>query len=94
MGIVAEAVTSNQAAMSILNAELGEVRAVISDIAHDDGSPDGLALLGALRSRPSVPPVIFYVMQVDGSKGTPAGAFGITERPDVLLNLVMDALDR
>ena len=38
--------------------------------------------------------VVFYVGRVDRAAGVPAGSFGITNRPDELLHLVMDALER
>jgi hypothetical protein len=67
---------------------------VISDIQRDDGVPGGLALAEAMRSRRDPRPLIFYAARYDPEKGTPPGVFGITNRPDVLLHLVMDALDR
>ena len=39
-------------------------------------------------------PVIFYVGRPEPEKGAPAGAFGLTNRPDQLLQLVVDALSR
>ena len=39
-------------------------------------------------------PVIFYIGESKLGAGTPAAAFGITYRPDVLLTLVADALGR
>jgi hypothetical protein len=38
--------------------------------------------------------VIFYLWDYKPELGTPAGAFGITKRPDKLLHLVIDALAR
>ena len=32
--------------------------------------------------------------EIDPTRGIPAGAFGVTNRPDQLLNLVLDALAR
>ena len=39
-------------------------------------------------------PVIFYIGIFDPKLGIPGGAFGITNRPDELLHLVLDALER
>jgi hypothetical protein len=39
-------------------------------------------------------PVIFYVGRPEPGAGVPAGAFGLTNRPDQLLQLVIDALSR
>jgi hypothetical protein len=37
-------------------------------------------------------PIIFYIGRYDPTAGTPAGAFGITNRPDQLIHLAIDAL--
>ena len=39
-------------------------------------------------------PLIFYVSVRDEEKPLPVGAFGLTNRPDVLVHLVIDALER
>jgi hypothetical protein len=39
-------------------------------------------------------PVIFYVGRPEPGAGVPADAFGLTNRPDQLLQLVIDALSR
>jgi hypothetical protein len=39
-------------------------------------------------------PVIFYIGNLKPDAGVPAGAFGVTNRPDVLLTLVGEALAR
>ena len=38
--------------------------------------------------------MIFYVGSLDKEKGTPPGAFGITNRPDELTHCVLDVLER
>ncbi len=38
--------------------------------------------------------MIFYIGVVDPNKGVPVQAFGITNRPDELLHLTLDALER
>ena len=83
---------------------------IISDIGRDvktdsssaacypmAGSPNaaGCALLQSVQARysGSGPPVIFYSAQGDAI-GTPPGAFGVTNRLDHLLELVIDAAER
>ena len=39
-------------------------------------------------------PVIFYVGVFEPERGVPGQAFGITNRPDELLHLTLDALER
>jgi hypothetical protein len=51
----------------------------------------GKAFLPKVRQAPLSPPLIFYVGQ---ERDVPAGAFGLTIRPDELLNLVLDVLER
>jgi hypothetical protein len=54
----------------------------------------GIEMLTELQAAGVTLPVIFYVGVLRLGAGTPAGAFGITYRPDVLLTLVGDALER
>lgn len=93
MGIFVEAVSSHAEATQILADPAEEIDLVISDISRASG-PSGLELLSELRSRSDGLKVIYYVGRLDPDHAPPAGAFGITNRPDDLLNLVMDALDR
>jgi CheY-like chemotaxis protein len=94
VGMFVEAVTTNRHAISALGDADDHFDLVISDIGRDEESTDGLALLGDIRDLASAPPVILYVGSLKPGHGTPPGAFGITNRPDTLLNLVMDVLDR
>jgi CheY-like chemotaxis protein len=94
MGIFTEVVTSNAQAAAVLDDPAETIGLIISDISRDDESADGRALIEAIRARSRSLPVVLYVERLDRARGTPAGAFGITNRPDQLLNLVMDALDR
>ncbi len=70
---------------------------IISDIGRDLPAPDptaGLTMLPRLREAGFHQPVIFYVGRPEPGAGVPAGAFGLTNRPDQLLQLVIDALSR
>ncbi len=67
---------------------------VVSDMARGDQATAGLDLLRQLRLDNKTAPVIFYIGVVDPEKGVPAQAFGITNRPDELLHLTLDALAR
>jgi CheY-like chemotaxis protein len=65
---------------------------VISDIEREGGE-SGLALPDRLaRADPQRPPVIFYVTTL--TEGTPDGAVGITNRPDTLMDLILDCVER
>jgi CheY-like chemotaxis protein len=70
---------------------------ILSDISRDLPTSDptaGLTMLERLRNAGFHPPVIYYIGRPNADAGVPAGAFGITNRPDQLLQLVIDALSR
>ncbi len=70
---------------------------IISDIGRDYPTPNpcaGLDMLPRLAEAGRREPVVFYVGRLDPDAGVPPGAFGITNRPDELLNLTLDALAR
>ena len=67
---------------------------IISDMARGDKATAGLEFLTQFREIDRTSPVIFYIGVVDTKKGIPAQAFGITNRPDELLHLTLDALER
>jgi hypothetical protein len=54
----------------------------------------GPDMLATFRSEVIVLPVILYVGNPKPGAAVPAGAFGITNRPDVLLAMVGEALTR
>lgn len=83
---------SNQA-LEMLQCDIYDL--VISDIARDDKDDlNGLQFLSELRKTDPDTPVIFYVGVMLAGKGVPEHAFGITNRPDQLLHLSLDALER
>lgn len=71
---------------------------LLSDIARDVPPPPhaqaGLDMLAAFRKEGITLPVIFYVGIPKPGSGTPPDAFDLTHRPDILLTLVGDALER
>ena len=67
---------------------------ILSDMKRDGDGQAGLKFLQDYAKHKKRAPVIFYVGHPDPTKGVPAHAFGITHRPDELLHLVMDALER
>lgn len=64
---------------------------VLSDIRRGETEDAGIRFLPEASGAMLEPPVIFYVGE---SKGTPDGAFGIATRPDELMHLIVDALER
>jgi CheY-like chemotaxis protein len=70
---------------------------VLSDISRDIPTVNrraGIDMLTAFRNEGIVLPVIFYIGNPKPGAAVPAGAFGITNRPDVLLTMVGEALTR
>lgn len=65
---------------------------VISDIARGDQQEAGLRMAEEFPRRSVRSPIIFYVGEA--RKPIPDEAFGVTDRPDELLHLVLDALAR
>jgi len=101
-GVFVDLAESTSTAMEL--AAVASYDAVISNMERQgesaepaaDGKslPAGLVLLRRLRESGNTAPLIFYIMHLDPSRGTPAGAFAITNRPDHLLHSVMDVLER
>ena len=67
---------------------------ILSDMARDDKAMAGLEFLEQCRKESKSIPVIFYIGVLDPTKGVPPQAFGITNRPDELLHLTLDVLER
>jgi CheY-like chemotaxis protein len=76
--------------------ELSEQRfdLVVSDMERDGDSSQGLRLLELMRGKGDSPELIFYVGEVDTTRGKLSGSFGIADRPDDLFHLFMDSLER
>lgn len=64
---------------------------VISSMTRKGNPEAGTDFLPKLLASIPAPPLIFYVGKV---RPVPVGAFGLTVRPDELLNLILDALER
>jgi CheY-like chemotaxis protein len=65
---------------------------VLSDISRDGDDKAGIHFSDALAGRQNAPPLIFYVGIA--RRPCPVHAFGITDRPDELIHLVLDVLAR
>ncbi|NIW80883.1 MAG: response regulator [Calditrichae bacterium] len=67
---------------------------ILSDMVRDGDQTAGLKFLAQYSRQKKRVPVIFYVGTIDPEKGVPPKAFGITHRPDELLHLILDVLER
>lgn len=92
LGVMVDTVTSEAEARQRLSCQRYDV--ILSDIARGDRGSAGLEFLSAIQQLAPDAPVIFYIRNVRPNLGTPAGAFGLTSRPDVLIDLLLDALER
>ncbi|RYD85005.1 MAG: hypothetical protein EOP61_39385 [Sphingomonadales bacterium] len=64
---------------------------VVSNMTRADDEEAGAKFLPQILSATPPPHVIFYVGR---DRAVPVGALGLTTRPDELLNLLLDALER
>jgi CheY-like chemotaxis protein len=92
LGVDIDSAKSTEEALAMLAAANYDV--VFSDMARADDAAAGLDLLRRLREHGSKAPVIFYMGSFDADKGVPPRAFGATNRPDELLHLTLDVLER
>lgn len=86
--------TSTAAAEKLLQAKDKKYDLILSDMKRGDDKLAGIKFLENYAKQKKRVPVIFYIGYSDSTKGVPAYAFGITHRPDELLHLIMDALER
>jgi CheY-like chemotaxis protein len=98
LGIFVDIARSTNEAVSMLHAkkDVGQpYNVIISDTKREGKDDEGKEFLISIREKWKIDtPTIFYIGDLDPSRGTPAYAFGITTRPDHLLHYVMDALER
>lgn len=85
-------VETTRSAIEALRA--GRIDVIVSDLAREGVSDEGVRALPLLRSETPTAPLIFYVGRLDPSRGVPVGAHGITNRPDELFHLILDVLER
>lgn len=67
---------------------------IISNMNRDGNSDEGARFLARVRTAGYSEPVVFYILNLTPSRGTPGDAVGITNRPDELVHLVLDGLER
>jgi CheY-like chemotaxis protein len=92
LGVKVDVADSDQSAVSLLDRHSYDL--FISDMRRGTDADAGVRFLTRLRAEHHSEPMIFYVGRVDRAQGTPPYAFGITDRPDELLDYVMDIVAR
>jgi CheY-like chemotaxis protein len=91
LGVDVQTAESTRSAITCLGSQTFDL--VLSDIDRAESPTAGLLDLPMVRKEASGAPVVFYIMNLQ-DRGVPAGAFGIAARPDELLHLCMDVLER
>lgn len=92
LAVEVEVATSSTLAINMLSTISFD--AVVSDMARDGVGDEGLRFLKTMRQRGFHQPTIFTVGRYEPDRGTPAYAFGITNRVDELLNYLFDIFER
>lgn len=92
LGVDIDTVTRNDAALKSI--ESARYDLMLTDIGRDGQSSSGLDLLRLVHERKPELAVIIYVGDFRPDLGVPGYAFGIAHRPDELLHLTLDVLDR
>jgi CheY-like chemotaxis protein len=92
LGIMIDLARSSEEGLEMLGR--ADFDLVISDIARAGGSGAGITFLKQMRATKHFEPVALYIMNLDRSRGTPGDAIGITNRPDELVHLVLDGVER
>ncbi len=92
LGSNTDVATSTEQGIVALQSKVYDL--VVSDMSRGSSPNEGLILLREMRKSRFPQRVVFYVGTVDSEKGKPAESFGITDRPDELLHLLMDILER
>ena len=72
----------------------GRYDLIISDMARDNQPDAGIEFLQRFHKENKTIPVIFYMGIFNPESGVPPLAFGATNRPDELLHLTLDVLER
>lgn len=99
LGLKVIQVTNNTDAISMLKYSGERIYSVFSDILRPIGEPSGIDLLESFAKNNINIPLIYYITKVDERKPWPAAsngakAFGLTNRPDELVHLLLDVLER
>jgi len=87
-----DTVTSNDAALQVL--KVAKYDLIVTDISRDNQTSNGLDLLRMVHEGGMEIPIVIYVGSFLPEMGVPGYAFGIAHRPDQLLHLTLDVLDR
>ena len=92
LGVSVDMVQTPEEARTLLKIACYDV--VISEMRRGDDNTAGLKFATELHETPHAPSLVFYILNLDRSRGTPAYAHGITNSPTELIHMVLDVLER
>jgi len=92
LGLQVVTVETTRSATACLERESFDL--IISDIDREGRATAGIDALPSIGKAGRGAPIVLYITQYAPDRGVPAGAFGITARPDDLLHLCMDCVER
>ncbi len=92
LGMLVEFAKTSANAMERLGKEKFQI--VVSDIRRNGKNTEGLDFMAQMRAAGLNMPLIYYVSELDKTKGVPIGAFGITDDPNELIHLTLDVVER
>lgn len=91
LGIESDTALDSKQAMQML--ENVKYDLIISDVYRGNDPTAGITFLNNLRQSNNHTELLFYIGRLESSQ-VPEGAFGITNRPDELVHLTLDILER
>src|SRR5947208_6239181 len=92
-GVVIDTVKTTEEALTALKWAGSAYEVVVSDMVRGDDPLAGIHLVEAMMREGIQKPVIFLVLQLDRSKGTPMGAIAITDNPLILLHNILNVIE-
>jgi hypothetical protein len=93
IGVRIEYVLSTAEAMDMLH-HRGDYSMVITDMARGNNLNAGNDLIREMKRENLSLPTVIYGSKDSSTAGVPPGAFGLTNRPDLLLHYIIDVCER
>jgi len=92
-GVMIDTVKTTEEALTALKWAGSAYEVVVSDMVRGDDPIAGIHLIEEMMRESIRKPVIFLVLQLDRSKGTPMGAIAITDNPLTLLHNILNVIE-
>ena len=92
-GVVIDTVKTTEEALTALKWAGSAYEVVVSDMIRGDDPLAGIHMIEEMMRESIRKPVIFLVLQLDRSRGTPMGAVAITDNPLTLLHNILNVVE-